>query len=123
LRNAAGLAELEQKAAVYRTTARKFVHDGLVVNRAFIDPKTRDVKAYLDGLGDSGIYTGPYLASIAYEYGATGSAESLAHLKEVLTGVYNLMTLAGRSDGVIVDRATGQRMAPRPGLAIRGFGN
>src|ERR1700687_2591110 len=58
-RSAAGLVELAQKAAVYRETAKKFVHDGVVVDRAYLDPKTRQVTAYVDGLGDTGIYTGP----------------------------------------------------------------
>jgi hypothetical protein len=122
-RSAAGLAELERKAAVYSETAKRFVRGGLVVNRAYIDPSTKQVKAYVDGLGDAGIYSGPYLAAVAYEYGTTGSPHALEHMKELLAGHYNLMTLASAPDGTILHRPSGQRMSPRPGLPVRGFGN
>jgi hypothetical protein len=121
--SAAGLAELAAKADLYETTARRFLHDHVLIERGYVDPRTREVTGFVDGLGDSGIVTGRYLAACAFRYGVTGKPEDLEHLKRVLTGAYNLMTLAGAPDGYIVHRKSGQRIQPIRGLPIRGYGN
>jgi hypothetical protein len=122
-RSAAGLAELEQKAAVYDVTARRFVLDGVVLERGYVNPRTREITSFVDGMSDASVTTGRYLAACAYRYGTTGNAAHLQHLLEVLQGVYNLMTIASAPNGHIVHRLTQQRVTPRPGLPVRSFCN
>lgn len=121
-RTAAGRAELEQKAEVYDAVARKHLQDSILIERAFIDRQSRAVTSFADGLGDAAVVTGRYLAAVAFRYGTTGKAVDLQRLLEVLKGAYNLMTLAGAPNGTIVHVKTGQVVAPRPGLPVRGFG-
>jgi hypothetical protein len=121
--SAAGLVALEQKAESYYRLSQKFVHDGILIERGFIDPQSRQITGFADGLGDAAVVNGRYLTGIAHRFGVTGKPEHLADLVRALTGVYNLMTLAGAPDGFIVNPRTKARYQPAVGLPVRGFGN
>lgn len=122
-KTAQGLADLQKKADEYETVARRFLHDRIVLERAYVDPATGAITGFLGGFGDAAVTTGRYLAACAFRYAVTGKAQDLEWLQEVLKGVYNLMTISSAPDGYIVFRKTGERMTPRPGLPVRGLTN
>ena len=120
-KTAAGTLELFQKAELLAGTTRKYVQDKLLITGTDLHPDTFEVLRYFDGVGDAGAHHGMYLAALAYRYGVTGDAAHLAELLDKVHGAYNQLTITSAPDGVITDPRTGQRLAPRPGLPVRGY--
>jgi hypothetical protein len=117
-----GLANLARKAEAYeRMTTERHLLDHLLVKYVALHPGTGARLRYQGGHGDGSYHNGQYLAARAYKYGVTGDPRDLAALRSAMTGVYHLMTIAAAPAGRIVNPRTGAAVAPRPGLAVRGF--
>jgi hypothetical protein len=120
--SAAGKRELWEKAEEYERMAReRHLQGHLLITQAAIHPASRQLATYVGAIGDAAYHSGQALAAFAFKYGVTGAPADLASLKGALTGVYNLMTIAAAPAGRIVDPRTGQPVAARPGLPVRGY--
>ncbi|MBI3271760.1 MAG: hypothetical protein HYZ53_22405 [Planctomycetes bacterium] len=87
--------DLADKAAAYDIllAARHLPHDTVLDAR--MDSPTGDHVLHYAHFEDSAIWTGHYLASQAYRFAATGSADALANARRALAGITRLLDVAG----------------------------
>ena len=68
---------------------------GGVGSARYSDPPTYSTIAYMDGIGDSAIWTGTYLAAEALRLKATGAADARANVKQLAETLHVWLNVAG----------------------------
>jgi hypothetical protein len=122
-KSAAGQLELARKADLLLASTRRHLHDKVLITATDLNPDTFEILRFFSGLGDAGCHHGNFVAALAYRYGVTGAKADLDELLDSLQGAYNQITITSAPNGFLFDPRTGQKLAARPGLPVRGYAN
>jgi hypothetical protein len=89
-------ASLHDRARAYNQWLRR---DGMaaggVGSARYSDPPTYATIAYMDGIGDSALWTGTYLAAEALRLKATGAADARANVKHLTETLHTWLNVSG----------------------------
>jgi hypothetical protein len=87
---------LHDRARAYQMWLRRdSMVEGGVGSATYADPGTWKQVTYMDGIGDSAIWTGTYLASEALRLKATGDADARANIKKVVDTLHVWFNVEG----------------------------